>query len=88
MRRRARGELTLDHRIAIRQASTYAIHESREVVNAIYHEAGSSAIFDSQPFERRLRDMNAVSQQLQGRRAHFETVGQHLLGMDVNARNI
>ena len=82
------GELTLDHRIAIRQASTYAIHESREVVNAIYHEAGSSAIFDSQPFERRLRDMNAVSQQLQGRRAHFETVGQHLLGMDVNARNI
>jgi len=82
------GELTLDQRIGIRQASTYAIHEAREVVADIYHEAGSTAIFDSQPFERRLRDANAVSQQLQGRRAHFETVGQHLLGLDINARNV
>ncbi|HUB14396.1 MAG TPA: acyl-CoA dehydrogenase family protein [Acetobacteraceae bacterium] len=82
------GELTLDQRIAIRQASTYAIHEAREVVTAIYHEAGSTAIFDNQPFERRLRDVNAVSQQLQGRRAHFETVGQHLLGLDINSRNV
>jgi len=83
------GELSLDHRMAIRQASTYAIHEAREVVAAIYHEAGSTAIFDSQPFERRLRDVNAVSQQLQGRRAHFETVGQHLLGLEIsNPRNV
>jgi len=82
------GEISLDHRTAIRQASTYAIHEAREVVGTIYHEAGSTAVFDSQPFERRLRDVNAVSQQLQGRRAHFETVGQYLLGLDINARNV
>ena len=50
------------------------------MVNALYHEAGATAIFDANPFERRLRDMNTVSQQLQGRRA-FRTVGQHLLGM-------
>jgi alkylation response protein AidB-like acyl-CoA dehydrogenase len=82
------GELTVDQRMAIRQATTYAIHEARDVVTTIYHEAGSTAIFDSQPFERRLRDINAVSQQLQGRRAHFETVGQHLLGMATNLRNV
>ena len=74
------GALSLDNRMAVRQASTYAIHEARDVVHAIYHEAGSTAIFESHPFERRFRDMNAVSQQLQGRRAHFETVGLYLLG--------
>jgi len=82
------GELTVDQRIAIRQASTYAIHEARDVVTAIYHEAGSTAIFDDQPFERRLRDINSVSQQLQGRRAHFETVGQHMLGLETSLRNV
>jgi alkylation response protein AidB-like acyl-CoA dehydrogenase len=82
------GELTVDQRIAIRQATTYAIHESREVVTTIYHEAGSTAVFDDQPFERRLRDINSVSQQLQGRRAHFETVGQHLLGLETSLRNV
>lgn len=74
------GELSMENRMAVRQASTYAIHEARDVVHTIYHEAGATAIFKSQPFERRFRDMNAVSQQLQGRRSHFETVGLYMLG--------
>jgi alkylation response protein AidB-like acyl-CoA dehydrogenase len=82
----ARGWMMLDEKIAIRQAATFAIIESREVVNALWHEAGATAIFDAQPFERRFRDMNTVSQQLQGRASHFETVGQHLLGMSANLR--
>ena len=40
----------------------------------------ATAIFDANPFERRFRDVNTVTQQVQGRRSHFETVGQHLLG--------
>jgi alkylation response protein AidB-like acyl-CoA dehydrogenase len=82
------AELTVEQRVAIRQATTYAIHEARDVVTTIYHEAGSTAIFDDQPFERRLRDVNSVSQQMQGRRAHFETVGQHMLGLETNLRNV
>jgi alkylation response protein AidB-like acyl-CoA dehydrogenase len=82
------AELTVEQRVAIRQATTYAIHEARDVVTTIYHEAGSTAIFDDQPFERRLRDVNSVSQQMQGRRAHFETVGQHMLGLETSLRNV
>jgi alkylation response protein AidB-like acyl-CoA dehydrogenase len=82
----AAGELTTDQRIAIRQASTFAIHQAKEVVDVAYHEAGSTAIFDANPFERRFRDVNTVTQQVQGRRSHFETVGQHLLGADANLR--
>jgi alkylation response protein AidB-like acyl-CoA dehydrogenase len=80
------GELTTDQRIAIRQASTFAIHQAKEVVDVAYQEAGSTAIFDANPFERRFRDVNTVTQQVQGRRSHFETVGQHLLGAEANLR--
>lgn len=80
------GAITIPNRVAIRAASTYAIHTARDVVHRAYHEAGSTAIFDSQPFERRLRDINSVSQQMQGRRTHFETVGLWLLGGEPNPR--
>ena len=76
------GELNLDQRMAIRLASTFAIQEARDVVDVAYHSAGSTGIFESGPFERRFRDMHAVCQQVQGRSSHFETVGQHLLGLE------
>ncbi len=78
--------LSMHHRIEIRQAATYAIHTSREVCHQIYHEAGSTAIFNKHPFERRLRDINSVSQQLQGRRTHFETTGLYRLGGEPDTR--
>ena len=75
------GRLTLDQRMTIRLASTFAIHQSLSVVDTAYHAAGSTAIFEENPFERRFRDIHTVSQQLQGRQEHFETVGQRLLGL-------
>ena len=74
--------ITLDQRMVIRLASTFAIHQSMRVVDMAYHAAGSTAIFEANPFERRFRDIHTVSQQVQGRQEHFETVGQHLLGLD------
>jgi indole-3-acetate monooxygenase len=74
--------LTIDHNTTVRLASTWAIHQAREVVDAAYHAAGATAIFESNPFERRFRDIHTVIQQYQGRQAHFETVGQALLGLE------
>lgn len=76
------GHITLDQRMVIRLASTFAIHQSLQVVDTAYHAADSTAIFEQNPFERRFRDIHTVSQQLQGRQEHFETVGQYLLGLD------
>ena len=78
--------ISFDQRIRIRLASTYAIHEAREVVETAYAEAGATAIFQSNPFERRLRDINTVSQQVQGSSIHFQTVGQYFLGLTPSAR--
>ena len=76
------GRLTLEQRMTIRLASTFAIHQARDVVDTAYHAAGATAIFAANPFERRFRDIHTVSQQLQGRQEHFETVGQFLLGLE------
>ena len=83
-RSRPAPELTVDHRITIRMASTNAIHRSREAVDFAYNAAGATAIFESHPLERRFRDIHTVTQQLQGRLSHFETVGAWMLGADAD----
>jgi alkylation response protein AidB-like acyl-CoA dehydrogenase len=75
------GEMTEHHAAMMRLASTWAINQSREAVNTMFHCAGSIAVFESQPFERRLRDIHTVSQQSQGRQLHYESVGQIMLGL-------
>jgi alkylation response protein AidB-like acyl-CoA dehydrogenase len=76
------GSLGLDQRMRIRLAATHAIHQARAVADATYDAAGATAIFNDSAFERRFRDIHTVTQQLQGRQAHFETVGQFLLGLE------
>src|SRR5580693_8038123 len=66
---------------AARLASTWAIQSSREIVNLLFHDCGSMAVFEENPFERRLRDIDTVAQQGQGRILHYETVGQVMLGV-------
>jgi hypothetical protein len=76
--------LSLDHRIAVRGVSTNAIHKAREAVDFAYNAAGATAIFESHPLERRFRDIHTVTQQLQGRLSHFETVGAWMMGADAD----
>lgn len=78
------SKLTMDQRITIRMASTYAIHKAREAVDMVYNAAGATAIFANHPLERRFRDIHTVTQQLQGRLSHFETVGAWMLGVDTD----
>jgi alkylation response protein AidB-like acyl-CoA dehydrogenase len=75
------GEMTQEHKAMLRLAATWAIQRSREAVNMMYHATGSYAVFEENPFERRLRDIHTVAQQGQGRQLHFETIGQIILGL-------
>jgi len=76
------GNLTMDQRMLIRLASTYAIHQAKAVADVTHHAAGATSIFIDSAFDRGFRDIHAVTQQLQGRQAHFETVGQFMLGIE------
>jgi alkylation response protein AidB-like acyl-CoA dehydrogenase len=77
----AHGEMTVAQKAQLRLASTWAIQQAREAVNTLYHATGSAAVFEENPFERKLRDIHTVAQQAQGRQLHFETVGQLMLGL-------
>ena len=76
------GVLNVDQQVAVRLAATHATHEAAAVVDTAYSLAGSNAIFEDRPFERRFRDIHAVTQQLQGRKNHYEHVGRYLLGLE------
>ncbi|HLG81375.1 MAG TPA: acyl-CoA dehydrogenase family protein [Bradyrhizobium sp.] len=81
---RAGAMITIAQRVTIRMAATNAIQKAREAVDFAYHTAGASSIFDNHPLERRFRDMHTVTQQLQGRMSHFETVGAWMLGAEAD----
>jgi alkylation response protein AidB-like acyl-CoA dehydrogenase len=80
------GRIGLDHHPHLRLASTWAIHQARDVVATLYHAAGATAIFESNALERKMRDIHAGTQQGQGRPIHFETVGQMFLGLPPEGR--
>jgi alkylation response protein AidB-like acyl-CoA dehydrogenase len=76
--------ITVEQRITVRMAATHAIHKAREAVDFAYNAAGTTAIFENHPLERRFRDIHTVTQQLQGRLSHFETVGAWMIGADTD----
>src|SRR6202163_1594772 len=76
--------ITVEQRITMRMAATHAIHKAREAVDFAYNAAGTTAIFENHPLERRFRDIHTVTQQLQGRLSHFETVGAWMMGADTD----
>ncbi|MFB6460947.1 acyl-CoA dehydrogenase family protein [Bradyrhizobium tunisiense] len=76
------GEFSAAHRSAVRLASTWTIHQSTGVVDTAYHMAGATAVFRSNPFERRFRDMHAIAQQIQARDSHYEDVGKAILARE------
>ena len=58
-----------------------AIHR-RKTADWVHKAAGTSAIFLGTPFERRFRDIHTLSQQVQSREAHFESVGRIMFNGD------
>jgi len=44
----------------------------RQIVETVYLATGATAVFESNPFERRFRDMHAVSQQSQSQFSIYE----------------
>ncbi len=82
------GVISLDQRVRLRMGSIHATQQARQVVETAYLAAGATAIFESNPFERRFRDIHAVSQQAQSQFSIYEAVGRHFLGLPVNSRLI
>jgi len=85
---RETGAMRSEDRVLMRLATTTAIKRAKEVAEFAYHEAGATAIFAANPFERRMRDIHAAAQQVQGRTGHIEVCGQYFLGLNPTARHL
>ena len=82
------GTVGTENRVLIRLATTTAIRRAKEVAEFAYHEAGATAIFASNAFERKMRDIHASAQQVQARTGHIEICGRYFLGLDPSGRHI
>jgi len=81
----AQDGLSMDTRMALRLATTSVMREVTEVSVACYRGAGTTAVLEANPFERRFRDAMCISQHLQATPWHLEMVGRHLLGVEQKA---
>ncbi len=78
----AKGALDVDLRMRLRLATTWGMNEATDVSIACYRGAGTMAISEKAPFERRFRDAMSASQHLQGMWPMAEMVGRHLIGAE------
>ena len=62
----AGDQLTMSQLIHMRLASTHANRKAADVVDIAYTLCGSSAIFESNPVQRRFQDVHVINQQVQG----------------------
>ena len=59
----------------------HAVESSLEAVQLCYSAAGGSALFENEPFERALRDVNAAAAHLVLQREMMEDAGRVALGL-------
>jgi alkylation response protein AidB-like acyl-CoA dehydrogenase len=80
----ATGTISLDQRAALRIAATHTIQVAVEIVDTLYHAAGATSIYEGHPLQRAFQDIHVISQHIQARRAHYELVGRHWLGLEID----
>ncbi|MFV0295419.1 MAG: acyl-CoA dehydrogenase family protein [Hyphomicrobiaceae bacterium] len=77
----AGGEITVAQRARLKLCTCHVINHCFEVTVEAYRAAGATAIFPTNPFERRMRDAMTASQQTQGRGTNYVTTGRVILGL-------
>lgn len=75
------GEASIQARARMRRSSVHAVETSVEAVQLCYRAAGGTALFSDQPFERALRDVNAVAGHIVFQRAMMEDAGRVAMGL-------
>lgn len=78
------GALTLERRVDMRLATTHAIRLAAQIVENIYSASGATAAFEGNLIQRHFQDIHVITQHLQGRLSHYETVGQHWMGLPID----
>ena len=76
------GDVSLDHRVALRLAATHAARTSADVVDKMYDLGGGSSIYESSKLQRDFRDIHTATQHLVVSPSTYELTGRVLLGVE------
>ena len=76
--------LSLDRRTTLRLAATHAIRLAAQIVDSLYTACGATVAFNGHLIQRHFLDMHVITQHSQGRLAHYELVGKHCLGVQID----
>ena len=75
---------SMERRATLRLATTHAIRLAAKLVEDIYSACGATAAFEGDLIQRHFQDIHVITQHVQGRLSHYETVGQHWLGLPID----
>src|SRR4051794_2893928 len=78
----------VEQRAALRLAATHATAVCARATDTAYTLAGGSALYESSPLQRRLRDAHAATQHMLVAPATWELTGRVLLGMPTDATQL
>jgi len=76
--------LTLEQRARVRAAAVWVTGIAAEVATSAYRAGGGGSLYDESPLQRRLRDINAVTQHFLVRPDTLTTAGAILAGQEVS----
>lgn len=82
---RARGNVGVEERAALRLAATHAVRTSAAVVRAMYDLGGGSSVFLTSPLQRRFRDAFVGTQHMMVAPQTYELTGRFLMGLPTDA---
>ncbi len=80
--------ISLERRVTLRMATTHAIRLAAQAVESIYYACGATAAFEGHIIQRHFQDIHVITQHVQGHLTHYETVGKHWLGLEIDASRI
>jgi alkylation response protein AidB-like acyl-CoA dehydrogenase len=76
----AANELAPSLRADTRLAATHAVQQSCAAIRSLHDMAGGSAVYQSNPIQKRLRDAETMTQHMITASASFEMIGRVLFG--------
>ena len=82
------GKVSVQMRAGLRLAATHAIEAARDVTDAMYELGGGSAIYDTNPLQRQMRDVHVATQHMLVAPSTWELAGRSLLGQPLDASQL
>lgn len=79
-----KAPLTLEQRASARATAAWATDVAAEAVAVAHRAGGGSSVYAESPLQRRLRDVNAVTQHFLVRQDTLTTAGAVLAGQDIS----